>query len=230
MRNRRSLEFTAGLCAFGTAIVAYVAVTDFPPSYDRNFHRSVGHALARETLRHWKPGGAITAIVRDTSEFKHPEADAQFDGFETAITEAGATIEKIQGLQLDPLRPIAVPPGDFFELIRRAPKGSVLVSFMGPPELTPDQRALIPEVQPAIVAFCPGNVPERANLRELFEAGLLHAAIVDRPPPAAKPTKGSRLSHPQTFEDAYRVVHSSDAVGPDADGGASDSRASVDYP
>ncbi|MGE3308793.1 MAG: hypothetical protein AB7O66_02400 [Limisphaerales bacterium] len=228
MRNRRSLEFTAGVCAFGTAVVAYVAVTDFPPSYDRAFHRSVGQAIARETLRHSNTGGAITAIVRDTAEFRHPEADAQFDGFEAAITAGGAVIEKIQGLQIDPLRPIAVPPGDFFELIRRAPQGSVIVSFMGPPELTPEQRALLPETKPAIIAFCPGNLPGRANLPELFQAGLLRAAIVDRPPPAAKPSGGAPPARPRVFEDAYRIVHAADASGLPEDG--SDSRASLDVP
>lgn len=212
MRDRPSVSLLAGLGALGTAVLAYVAVTDFPPTIDPSFHQSVGQAMAQETLRHWKTGGTITAIVRDTTEFKHPEADAQFKGFQAAILKAGASVDNVQSLQLDPLRPIAVPPGDFFELIRKASRGSVLVSFMGPPELSSEQRSQLAEIKPAIVAFCPGNLPARTGLAELFEAGLLHAAIVDRsPPPSGRPGP-TGISVPRTFEEAYRLLHASDAA------------------
>ncbi len=216
MRDRRSIQLAAAAAALGTAVLAYIAVTDFPPSIDRAFHQSVGQAIAREALPHWKPGGTITVLLRDTAEFPHPEADAQFAGFQAAVTLAGRTVDAVQTLQLDPLRPIAVPPGDFFELIRKAPRGSVLVSFMGPPELTPEQRAQLPDIKPAIIAFCPGRVAERANLRDLFENGLLHAAFVDRtrPPNTATGPGGTapKDSPPHTFEDVYRIVRPSDAA------------------
>lgn len=216
MRDRRSTQLIACVAALGTAVLSFVAVTDFPPTIDRTFHQSVGQAIALETLSRWKPGGTITAILRDTAEFKHPEADAQFAGFRSAIQKAGGTVDTVLTLQVDPLRPIAVPPGDFFELIRKGSSGSVLVSFMGPPELTSEQRAQLTDIKPTIVAFCPGRVADRARLRDLFDNGLLHLAIVDRTPAptptAAHAGKSPKNSRPLTFEETYRILRPADAA------------------
>jgi len=207
MRDSRPLSIAAALVAVGGAALAFVAVTDFPPSIDKPFHRDVGQAIAREALRYLKPTGSLVVLVRDTSEFPHPEADALLEGFRGALGTSGREIDSVRSLQLDPLRPLAVPPGDFYELLRTTRAGGVIVSFMGPPELTPEQRAQLPPAKAEVVAFCPGNIPRRSNLRELLEAGLVQAAVVDRP--------GAR-ARSKTFDEAYRVVRQADATSLEA--------------
>ena len=102
-------------------------------------------------------------------------------------------IGPLQLLEVDPLRPVEVPAGDFFELIRKTPQGSVIVSLMGPPLLSESQRRQLQEINPAIVAFCSGSVPEQVDLRSLFEQGLVHAAVVSRRNPTTAPSDPTDL-------------------------------------
>ena len=51
---------------------------------------------------------------------------------------------------------------------------------MGAPLLTQAERFRLGEINPAIVAFFPGGLPESVDLRLLFRQGLLRAAVVDR--------------------------------------------------
>jgi hypothetical protein len=145
-------------------------------------YEAAGMTLAKQALALLQPGGQITVIVRDTATFPNPASDVQLSSFKKAIRPR-ATIGSVVALQVDPLRPVEVPPGDFFELIRKTPKGSVIVSFMGPPLLNAEQRTHLREIQPAIVAFCSGNLCRQVDLRELFIQGLLHAAVVSRRTP-----------------------------------------------
>jgi hypothetical protein len=134
-----------------------------------------------------KPGGQITVIGRDTSSFKNPASDILLRSFRKCIQQGHGSIGSVQLLQVDPLRPVEVPAGDFFELIRKTPKGSVIVSLMGPPLLSETQRKQLPEINPAIVAFCSGNLSEQVDLRTLFDEGLLQAAVLSRRNPATSP-------------------------------------------
>ena len=117
-----------------------------------------------------------------------------------------------ESLQVDPLRPVEVPSGDVQEMIGKAPKGSVIVSFMGPPPLLSSaQRRRLEETKPAIVAFCPGSLTERVNLPALFEQGLLQTAVVSRrnPPPSSARPKGLQA----WFDQAFIGIASTDAAG-----------------
>jgi hypothetical protein len=106
-------------------------------------------------------------------------------------------------IQVDPLRPLQVPPGDFFELLRKSTPGSVIVSLMGPPVLSDEQRAQLGAVKAKIVAFCPGNLTDHVDLRPFFERQLLHAAVVSR----RFPTDGSTMKTPPVaYEDLYVSV------------------------
>jgi hypothetical protein len=148
------------------------------PRVDAGPYEASGRLMAQQALAWLEPGGQITIITRDTTTFKNPASDIQLAGFRKAINQAHAAIRSIHALQVDPLRPIAVPSSDFCEVIRNTPQGSVIVSFMGPPVLTGADRSRLGEIQPAIVAFCSGSLPESVDLRSLFEEGLLHAAVV----------------------------------------------------
>jgi len=150
------------------------------PRVDRGPYEASGRLMAQQALAWLEPGGQITIITRDTTTFKNPASDIQLASFRKTINQVHAAIRSLHELQVDPLRPIAVPSIDFCEVIRNTPPGSVIVSFMGPPLLTEADRYRLGDIQPAIVAFCSGSLPELGDLRSLFEQGLLRAAVVDR--------------------------------------------------
>jgi hypothetical protein len=139
--------------------------------------------MAQQALACLKPGGQITVFARDTAAFKNPATDIQLASFRKVVSQAHAAIRAVHALPVDPLRPLEVPSSDFYEVIKNTPKGSVIASFMGPPVLTPTQRTRLGEIQPAIVAFCSGNLPAVLDLPLLFQQGLLHAAVVERRQP-----------------------------------------------
>jgi hypothetical protein len=151
------------------------------PRVDNGSYEASGKIMAQQALTCVEPGGQITIITRDTTIFENPASDIQLASFLKAINQAHATVGILHKLQVDPLRPIAVPSSDFCELIRNTPAGSVIVSFMGAPRLTAVERSRLGDIQPSIVAFCSGAGTENADLRSLFEQGLLQTAVVDRP-------------------------------------------------
>ena len=119
--------------------------------------------MAQQTLRHLKPGGQVILITRDTTTFENPATDVQLASFRKTLRKARVTVGLIQSLQVDPLRPMEVPSGDFQELIRKAPKGSVIVSFMGPPPLLSSaQRQHLEETKTGDCGLLPRE-PARAG-------------------------------------------------------------------
>jgi hypothetical protein len=171
----------AGLATVGAWVALWISAGGgFGPRINPKPHEASGWMIAQQTLKLLRPGGQIVVIARDTTSFKNPASDIQLASFKTTLREAGVSIAKIQALQVDPLRPVEVPAGDFFELIKNTPKGAVIVSFMGPPLLTEPQRKQLGEIKPNIVAFCSGSLPEHVDLRTLIEQGLLQVAVVSR--------------------------------------------------
>jgi hypothetical protein len=166
--------------------------------------------MARQALEFMQPGGRITVITRDTTAFKNPAADLQLASFKRAVSQAHGTMGSVIALQVDPLRPVEVPSGDFQDLIRATPQGSVIVSFMGPPLLSEAQRNQLGEIKPAIVAFCSGSLPQRVDLRPLFEQGLLKAAVISKPSPA--PADPSPSSLQGWFDRYFTVVTAANAA------------------
>jgi hypothetical protein len=172
--------------AIGVVIIAawfFVGVSlkgGLGPHVDADPYEVSGALMAQQALALLESGGQIAIIARDTTTFSNPASDIQLASFLKTIEQAHATIGTIRKLQVDPLRPIAVPSSDFCELIRNTDRGSVIVSFMGPPRLTDRERAGLGAIQPAIVAFCSGSLPELVDMRSLFAQGLLEAAVVDK--------------------------------------------------
>lgn len=162
------------------AVIGVELQGGLPPRFNSKPHEAAGWFLAQQALGLLQPGGRVIVITRDTTAFNNPATDVQLDSFRKALRRAHATLGRIHLLQVDPLRPVEVPSGDFVELIRATPKGSVIVSFMGPPVLTEGQRRQLGDIKPAIIAFCPGELPELVDLRVLFAQGLLQAAVISR--------------------------------------------------
>ncbi len=162
----------------------------------------MGSALARQAAALLGPGGSITLLTRDTTSFPQPAFEIARAAFEREIQKSGAVLQPVRALEEDPLRPPQVPPGDFFELIRRVHPGDVIVSFLGPPLLLEEQRSELGPVKPKVVAFCPGDLPRQIDLRLLASHGLLHAAVLSRPLKDIRPGAS-------TFDELYVVADSS---------------------
>ena len=176
------VRIVAGLTTLASCAAIYYSLNGpfaASPTDSQAFEES-GRLLAEQALAHLESDGTNTEITRDTSEFKNPASDIQLASFRKVIDHAHATIGEVRKLQVDPLRPIAVPSTDFYEAIRNTPPRGVVVSFMGPPVINDADRSKIGQDRPAIVAFCSGNLPNLADLRSLFQQGLLQAAVVDR--------------------------------------------------
>jgi hypothetical protein len=212
VRDSKVIQGIAGVVTLGAAVVGCLILRGgFPPRLDARPHEAAGWYMAQQTLRHLQPGGQVILIARDTTAFKNPATEVQLASFRKVLRKARVTVGSTQSLPVDPLRPLEVPPGDFQELIRKAPKGSVIVSFMGPPPLLgPVQRQHLGETRPAIVAFCPGSVPERVNLPALFEQGLLQTAVISRRNPSASAATPKGLQG--WFDQAFVGITSADAA------------------
>ena len=180
MRNR---SVTIALVLLLGAWTTFFGVTTLGrPRLDTKLHRDIGRALAQEAVKLLTATGRLTVVTRDTSSFPQPAMELALASFRQEIQRSGATIADIQTIEVDPLRPVEVPPGDFFQLLRHGAVGDVIVSFMGPPLLDEEQRATLGEVKPKIVAFCSGGPSDLLNLRWFAEQKLLHAAIIGRLP------------------------------------------------
>ena len=205
------------ILAASVSVVAWAAIYlclhgGLGPRINSEPHASIGRLMAQQAVAFLKPGGKITVFARDTSTFKNPATDIQLASFRKAVGQAHATIREVRALQVDPLRPTEVPSSDFCEVIKNTPKGSVIVSFMGPPVLTPKQRTRLGEIQPAIVAFCSGHLPAREGLRLLFEQGLLHAAVVDRLEPESEASQARNLDRSGPYYVAVTTANLAELV------------------
>ncbi|MGO9200066.1 MAG: hypothetical protein ACLQM8_05945 [Limisphaerales bacterium] len=190
MRDSKAVNVIAGLVVLGaSAAILFSLRGGFPPRPNPKPHQAAGWMMARLALGLLKPGGQIVIISRDTAAFKNPATEIQLASFKKALRKSHAVIGSIRAIQVDPLKPVEAPPGDFFELIRQTPGENVIVSFMGPPLLTEAQAGQLGAAKPGIVAFCSGGLPDQIDLRWFFERGLLQAAVVSRPNPLASQPK-----------------------------------------
>ena len=209
MRNRKSIDAFAVLVCIASAALVALSIWHLPPAGDSQVYSEIGRRLARQALALVPPAGQISLIARDTQAYRQPAMEISVKEFSREISRAGVTVST-HLIQLDPLRPVEVPPGDFYEVIRRGKSNEVIVSFLGPPVLEPEQRAKLSAIKPKIVALCIGNMTEQIDLPDLFKRGFLHAAIINRPA-AAKDGKDVSAASP-SFEAIYAMVQAGDVA------------------
>lgn len=201
-------EIVAGLAALAALLLMLPSSCAFAPPVDRKLHAAIGQALGREAVNLLGRDGGVIVITRDTAAFPQPALDVLLENFRREISRAGGKIVATRLIQLDPIRPAEVPPGDFLELIQHSSTGQVIVSLLGPPFLSEDQRRKLGQIKPRIVAFCSGNLAENLNFPSFFEAGLLHAALVSRPLSSLR--ADASHSSADRFEQLYRTVRAPD--------------------
>src|SRR5579859_5884233 len=181
MRDNKALSVLSGFVILGSGFLMGLSTSGgFGPRLDAAPFRELGRVLAHQTIAQLKPGGTVTVITRDTVTFENPASDVLLASFRSELNKNGIKIDTIQSLQIDPLRPVSVPPGDFCQWIKSLAKGSVIVSFMGPPLLSETQLAQVGEVKPAIIALCSARLEDQVDLRALFTHGLLQAAVIGK--------------------------------------------------
>ncbi len=204
MRNNKSLNWAAGIVAvLAGGWLAYFLLPS-PPPIDPRPHLGVGEVLAAEAMRLGDSGSRVIAIVRDMVEFKVPAARAQLEGFQTALKAAGRAPAVLRVMKDDPLRVVAVQPGEFLEMLRQAKETDVFVSFLGPPVLAEEQARKLGPKRPKIVALCSGAMPGRVDLAKLFGQQLLHAAVVSKPdaPAGCAPADNNR----KAFDSMFKII------------------------
>jgi hypothetical protein len=199
MRNRGSIDALAVAICVASLIVAALAAWNLPPKIDSALYSQVGKTLAQQALAILPAGGRIVIIARDLQVYRQPAMEIALKEFRNTIGSAAEIGNHF--VQVDPLRPVEVPPGDFYEAIRRAKTNDVVVSFLGPPILEPEQQEKLTGNKRKIVALCTGNMAEQADLVDLARRGLLHAAIVNRRS-QGNTTNSASLS----FDQLYAVV------------------------
>jgi len=198
MRNRKAIDALSLSAIFISAGIIALSVWALPPKVDSKLFSEIGIVLARQALELLPSGGEIVIIARETETYPQPAMDVSLKEVQKQARRAGVNVT-VKRIQLDPLRSVEVPPGDFYEVIRRTKGNQVIVSLLGPPVLEPEQRSKLQKERPKIVALCTGNLAEQTDLGELFRGGLLHAAII---------RKDSARSSGESFDQLYAAVKS----------------------
>jgi hypothetical protein len=204
MANPTIIRTAAGFVILGAAAVLWFHLYGFGPAFESRLHRALGEAVAEEAAKLLGDGGRLILIDRDTRIFKSPATVAHLRSFHQALSRSGRATAFTNVIKVDPLRLLAAPPGDFFEILRRTSKADVVVSFLGPPVLSGQQIQRLGEDHARVVAFCPGTIPARTDLKGLFRQNLVHVAIIDRPVTLANPADSAPLG--DWFDRHYETV------------------------
>ncbi|MBI5388233.1 MAG: hypothetical protein HZA90_26510 [Verrucomicrobia bacterium] len=185
MSSAKVKTIVATLLIAGSALAMLAYFHKTPPPPNRLEHEAVGRVLAEGAAKLLAGGGRVSVIARDTALFRNPASDLQFRGFMAAAKKLKLNVGATNYVKLDPLRVVKLQPADYLGILQRLNEGDVVVSFLGPPFLAPEQRAKLAGKGFRIVALCSGAMPWQVDLRELFGQGLLHAAIISRGAPSA---------------------------------------------
>ena len=192
MGNQTIKITLASLTIAGAALTLFFTFYPLPPRLDAVPHEALGQAVAQEASKLLGSGGRILLIARDTRTFPNPAADVQIRSFLQTLKQSGLRVGFTNLVKLDPLRVVGVPPGDFFQILKRGSDADVVVSFLGPATLSEEQVAKLGDKAPKVIAVCTGEMPRQVNLKRLFEQKLLHAAVISRRGLAAAPPASGR--------------------------------------
>jgi hypothetical protein len=169
------------------AIFFYLRAFERGPDFELRPHLALGEALADLAGKSAVRGGRITLIAPDPSIGKWPAVEAQLKGFYRGLRRANVQLSATNLIKLDPIRLARVPSQEFMKMIRKQSDADLIVSLLGPPIPTPEERAQLPAKHARVIASCTGELPRQVNLKSLFEGQLLEAAIISRQPPGGVP-------------------------------------------
>jgi hypothetical protein len=179
------------------------------PPFDARIHDAIGEVMGQEVLKLSGGKGRVVLIQRDSRTTHSPASDAQVRALARVLRAGGSQIAVTNVMKVDPLRVPSVPPGDFFQILKKAAEGDVVVSLLGPPALTDQMAGKLDASGAKVVALCAGAVPRTVNLKELFQKNLLNVAVVDRPSPPA--LTGDGATGRALFDRYYQVITAANA-------------------
>jgi hypothetical protein len=180
----RQIKIAASLLLMTVAAALLIFRYYHPvPKIEARPHLGIGEELAARVVK-LNGSGRIILIVPDTSLGKFPGAKVQLKAFHAALQRANLAVTTTNIVKLDPNRVLRTPPGDFADILRKLTDADVVVSLLGPPILSVEQKARVGDRHPRVIAVCSGDLPRQVNLRSIFADQFLHAAIVSRPNPA----------------------------------------------
>ncbi|HAM73976.1 MAG TPA: hypothetical protein DCM86_20315 [Verrucomicrobiales bacterium] len=174
------------------------------PPFDSRVHQAIGQALGEEAMRLAAGKGQVVLIQRDTSVIRSPATEAQVASLFRALKAGGSGIRATNSMKVDPLRVPTVPAGDFYQIVKKATEGDVVVSLLGPPGTGGPPPGKFEPGAVKVIALCSQAVVRSLDLRDLFTRGLLTAAVVDRSSPPGK--SGEGLQGRALFDQYYQVI------------------------
>src|SRR5947209_3893509 len=197
----------ASVTLVGAAALLYFSLGEKPAQVEPGPPMALGQIMAEEAAKLTSAGGRLILITLDNSMSRNPTAELQMKGFFTGLRDANLTAALTNAIRLDPLRLVRVPPAGFFEILKKQSENDVIVSFLGPPVLTPEQRAKIADKKLRILALCSGAMPRQIDLKELFAQSLLHVAIISRSGQSPSPSSPDATPR-DSFDRLFQVVTS----------------------
>jgi len=204
MQTEKIKTIAAITIILGAVAFLYFSLREAPPEVDPRPQEALGQVLAEEAGKLLGSGGRLTLITRGPARFEKSASEFQMKGFEQALHKSNLNLAATNVFKVDPLRLLRVPPGDFLEVLKKQSENDVIVSLLGPPVLTSEQRARLSEKRARVVAVCSGGMPRQVNLRALFDQNLLHVAILSRAQTAPNLTAPNNLR--EWFDHFYQVV------------------------
>ena len=191
--TKRPVVIGAALLAIALAGWAIFSTLHSPRSgLDKKAFKGLGEAVAQAASQAVGDHGQIVLVTYFVNQSGTPSAEwlnTQLDGFMNALrAHPGVVIAATERVELGLSPDEAAAKGmdtaaSYFALATKYPNAGAIVLLTDVPNLGPDDLSRLPKPLPKIIAV--SNSAGIPNLRRLFEAGVLQAAILPRWEPLA---------------------------------------------
>jgi len=171
---------------------------------------ALGTVLAEEAVR---AGAGKKQVVIISPDANWGAVSTAEEAFRNALKKQGFAVTSKAANLGDPMRrgPIGLKAADFLDALEKSAGAGVVVSFAGPPMLSPGDAARVPpEHVPVLVVATAslGNVPgvwgDRAQLAGLLDNKIIQLAIIDSSEPGATTNNGDPAH--EIFSQHYLVL------------------------
>ena len=170
--NSKKLVVLALILAIG-GVIAFIAHGRRAPKQVDLLGDNVPAVLAEEAAKLLNPQGQVVVVALEASAV--PGVPSRLDIFRQHLKQLKAAT--IVGVETIPPQVLTgIPAAVYFETLKKFPEADVLVSFIGPPELTDADQARLGQKLPKVVAFSQSPI----NAGALFQRGALSVLIMPR--------------------------------------------------
>ena len=154
---------------------------------EKKIFEGQGAALALAAIDTVADHGQIVVVTYFVNQSGTPNAvwlETQLDGFQNVLrSHPGVVVAATERVELGLAPEEAVAKGmdtasSYLALVTKYPNADAFVLLTDAPGLSPEDLNRLPKRLPKVVTLA--NIVGVPNLRRLFEAGVLHAAILPR--------------------------------------------------